>query len=185
MAATFRHVASRNNDPQLHTHAVIANMTRNAAGEWRSVEPTQLRRNRRLIGAWYRKRSGAAAGGDGLRSGSDAGGRAAELRACGVFAGDAGGVLDAPPRATFWTTSRTRAGSTARRPRRRRTLHTRKRKDEPAPGELSAMWKARAEALGARAGCGRGTSGPDGARLRAPAGAVHGAGSGLAGDRPP
>ena len=28
------------------------------------------------------------------------------------------------------------------------TLHTRKRKDEPAPGELSAMWKARAEALG-------------------------------------
>ena len=40
VAATFRHVASRNNDPQLHTHAVIANMTRNAAGEWRSVEPT-------------------------------------------------------------------------------------------------------------------------------------------------
>ena len=28
------------------------------------------------------------------------------------------------------------------------TLHTRKRKDEPAPGELAAMWKARAEALG-------------------------------------
>ncbi len=54
VAATFRHVASRNNDPQLHTHAVIANMTRNAAGEWRSVEPTQLQRNRRLIGAWYR-----------------------------------------------------------------------------------------------------------------------------------
>ena len=52
VAATFRHVASRNNDPQLHTHAVIANMTRNAAGEWRSVEPTLLQRNRRLIGAW-------------------------------------------------------------------------------------------------------------------------------------
>ena len=44
VAATFRHVASRNNDPQLHTHAVIANMTRNAAGEWRSVEPTALQR---------------------------------------------------------------------------------------------------------------------------------------------
>ena len=54
VAATFRHVASRNNDPQLHTHAVIANMMRNLAGEWRSVEPTQLQRNRRLIGAWYR-----------------------------------------------------------------------------------------------------------------------------------
>ena len=31
-AATFRHVASRNFDPQLHTHAVIANMTRDADG---------------------------------------------------------------------------------------------------------------------------------------------------------
>ena len=44
------------------------------------------------------ERSGAAAGRDGLRSGPDPGGWAAELRACGVFACDAGGVLDAPPR---------------------------------------------------------------------------------------
>ncbi len=28
VAALFRHIASRNLDPQLHTHAVIANMTR-------------------------------------------------------------------------------------------------------------------------------------------------------------
>ena len=54
IAATFRHLASRNNDPQLHTHAVVANMTRNRDGAWRSVEPTLLRRNRRLFGAWYR-----------------------------------------------------------------------------------------------------------------------------------
>ena len=38
LAATFRHVASRNGDPQLHTHAVIANVTRNARGEWRSLD---------------------------------------------------------------------------------------------------------------------------------------------------
>ena len=44
------------------------------------------------------ERSGAAAWRDGLRAGPDPGGRAAELRACGVFAGDAGGVLDAPAR---------------------------------------------------------------------------------------
>ena len=31
-AATFRHLASRNLDPQLHTHAVIANMTRGRDG---------------------------------------------------------------------------------------------------------------------------------------------------------
>ena len=54
VAATFRHIASRNLDPQLHTHAVVANMTRDARGRWKSVEPTLLHRNARLIGAYYR-----------------------------------------------------------------------------------------------------------------------------------
>ena len=54
IVAGFRHLASRNGDPQLHTHCVLANMTRNAAGEWRSVEPTKLLRGRKLIGAYYR-----------------------------------------------------------------------------------------------------------------------------------
>ena len=54
VAATFRHVASRNRDPQLHTHAVVANMTRGADGRWKSVEPTQIHRSARLIGAYYR-----------------------------------------------------------------------------------------------------------------------------------
>ena len=54
VAALFRHVASRNRDPQLHTHAVVANMTRDAEGRWKSVEPTLLHRNARLIGAYYR-----------------------------------------------------------------------------------------------------------------------------------
>ena len=54
VAALFRHVASRNRDPQLHTHAVVANMTRDAEGRWKSVESTLLHRNARLIGAYYR-----------------------------------------------------------------------------------------------------------------------------------
>ena len=54
VAATFRHVASRNHDPQIHTHCVIANMTRTHASTWRPVDPTSLRRNRKLIGAFYR-----------------------------------------------------------------------------------------------------------------------------------
>ena len=54
VAALFRHVASRNKDPQLHTHAVVANMTRGADGNWKSVEPTLIHRNARLIGAYYR-----------------------------------------------------------------------------------------------------------------------------------
>ena len=53
IVAGFRHLASRGGDPQLHTHCVLANMTRNAAGEWRSVEPTMIRRSEKLIGAYY------------------------------------------------------------------------------------------------------------------------------------
>ena len=54
VAATFRHVASRNLDPQLHTHCVIANMTRGTNGKWRSIETGDLKRNDKLIGAFYR-----------------------------------------------------------------------------------------------------------------------------------
>ena len=54
IVAGFRHLSSRGGDPQLHTHCVLANMTRNASGEWRSVEPTMIRRSEKLIGAYYR-----------------------------------------------------------------------------------------------------------------------------------
>ena len=54
VVAGFRHLTSRDRDPQLHTHCVLANMTRNASGEWRSVEPTRIRRSAKLIGAYYR-----------------------------------------------------------------------------------------------------------------------------------
>ena len=54
VAALFRHLTSRNQDPQLHTHCVVANMTRNAKGEWRSLETTKIRRSEKLIGAYYR-----------------------------------------------------------------------------------------------------------------------------------
>ena len=46
--AGFRHLTSRDQDPQLHTHCVLANMTRTASGEWRSVEPTKIRRSEKL-----------------------------------------------------------------------------------------------------------------------------------------
>ena len=54
VAATFRHLASRNLDPQLHTHAVIANMTRGRDGDWRSAEFTSVERSKLLMGAYYR-----------------------------------------------------------------------------------------------------------------------------------
>ena len=54
VAAVFRHLANRNLDPQLHSHAVIANMTRTGEGEWRSLDLGALASNEMLIGAFYR-----------------------------------------------------------------------------------------------------------------------------------
>ena len=54
VAGTFRHLASRNLDPQLHTHSVVANMTRGPDGSWRSLDTGSLGSRRLLIGAHYR-----------------------------------------------------------------------------------------------------------------------------------
>ena len=60
VAATFRHDTSRNLDPQLHTHAVIANMVRGGDGKWRTMANEKLYESKMLIGAIYR--SGLARG---------------------------------------------------------------------------------------------------------------------------
>ena len=52
--ATFRHDASRNLDPALHTHAVIANMVRDRDGKWRSMANERLYASKMLLGALYR-----------------------------------------------------------------------------------------------------------------------------------
>ena len=183
VAATFRHVASRNNDPQLHTHAVIANMTRNAAGEWRSVEPTLLQRNRRLIGAWYRNDLARRLGEmgyvlvptqvGGLPSFELAGYSPAMLEAFSTRRRD---ILDYMADKGWKYEREDRAGGDAAYAKAE---------------ERARAWRAVGDVEGPRrgtracAGCGRGTARPDGARPRAPAGALHAAGSGLAGDRPP
>ncbi|MCY4349724.1 MAG: relaxase domain-containing protein [Thiotrichales bacterium] len=54
VAATFRHDTSRNLDPQLHTHAVIANMLQGADGKWRTMANERLYASKMLIGTLYR-----------------------------------------------------------------------------------------------------------------------------------
>ena len=54
VAATFRHDTSRNLDPQLHTHAVIANMLQGEDGKWRTMANEKLYRSKMMIGALYR-----------------------------------------------------------------------------------------------------------------------------------
>ena len=54
VAATFRHDTSRNLDPQLHTHAVLANMVQGEDGKWRTMGNEKLYASKMLIGALYR-----------------------------------------------------------------------------------------------------------------------------------
>ena len=54
VAATFRHDTSRNLDPQLHTHSVIANMVQGEDGKWRSMANEGLYARQKPIGMLYR-----------------------------------------------------------------------------------------------------------------------------------
>jgi TrwC relaxase len=53
LAAAYRHRLSRAGDPQLHTHVVVANMTR-AEGRWTSLEAHGLYEHKSAGGAVYR-----------------------------------------------------------------------------------------------------------------------------------
>ena len=54
VVATFRHDTSRNLDPQLHTHAVLANMVQGEDGKWRAMANEALYRQQKLTGMLYR-----------------------------------------------------------------------------------------------------------------------------------
>ena len=54
VAATFRHDTSRNLDPQLHTHCVVANMVQGGDGKWRTMVDDGLFKGKMAIGAIYR-----------------------------------------------------------------------------------------------------------------------------------
>ena len=54
VAATFRHDTSRNLDPQLHTHAVIANMVQGEDRKWHTMVDDGLFKGKMTIGAIYR-----------------------------------------------------------------------------------------------------------------------------------
>jgi conjugative relaxase-like TrwC/TraI family protein len=55
VVASFQHGTSRAQDPQLHTHNVIMNATRDEDGAWRSLEPRALYQLQKQIGAIYRQ----------------------------------------------------------------------------------------------------------------------------------
>jgi conjugative relaxase-like TrwC/TraI family protein len=53
LAAGFRHRTSRAGDPQLHTHVLVANLTRGPDGRWSALDAQAIYRSRRAAGAVY------------------------------------------------------------------------------------------------------------------------------------
>ena len=147
VAATFRHDTSRNLDPQLHTHSVIANMVQGEDGKWRSMANEGLYERQKLVGMLYRNE---LAGGL-ARLGYDI----EKTHADGRF--EIAGV----PREAIESFSTRRAeieaamndralGATADSPRlaERAALMTRAAKRDIDRGELSGVWAKQATDLG-------------------------------------
>ena len=146
VVAGFRHLTSRDQDPQLHTHCVLANMTRNAAGDWRSVEPTRIRRSVRLIGAYYRNELARRLQALGMAVTPTLVGRVPGFELAGygrsfldAFSGRRREILAHLERLGLPYTP-TLAQTAA--------LHTRRRKKDTGLAELVPAWRARARALG-------------------------------------
>ena len=145
-AATFRHLASCNLDPQLHTHAVVANMTRGRDGGWRSAEFTSVERSKLLIGAYYRNE---------LRTRLEKIGYATVPTLVGrmpgfEIAGYRKPVLDAfsTRRRELLDYMQDRGWENTPGRTQQAALYTRRRKAEPDQQVLSASWQARAQELG-------------------------------------
>ncbi|WP_017158660.1 MobF family relaxase [Xanthomonas phaseoli] len=54
IVAKFRHETSREQDPQLHTHAVVMNLTRRGDGQWRALRNDNIIKSVSYLGAHYR-----------------------------------------------------------------------------------------------------------------------------------
>ena len=53
VVATFLHDVNRNGEPQLHVHAVVANATRTADGQWRALRSDELYNRQHVMGAVF------------------------------------------------------------------------------------------------------------------------------------
>ena len=146
VVAGFRHLASRDQDPQLHTHCVLANMTRTASGEWRSVEPTKIRRSQKLIGAYYRNELARRLQALGMAVAPRMVGPVPGFELAGyersfidAFSGRRRAILEYLEQKELpYTAENTQKAA----------LHTRRRKEDRTLADLVPEWRARAQALG-------------------------------------
>ena len=149
--ATFTHETSRNLDPQLHTHAVIANMVQGVDGKWRTMANEKLYSSKMLIGALYRSEL--------AREMASLGYGIEKTHADGRFeiAGVSREVIDAysTRRAEIEAAMEGRGLGTPaenQRAAQRAALMTRAAKRDVDRAELREMWRRQAEGLGFDAG---------------------------------
>ena len=146
VAAGFRHLTSRSQDPQLHTHCVVANMTRSAQCEWRSLEATRIHRGEKLIGAYYRNALALRLQALGYAITPTLVGRIPGFEIAGyeralldAFSGRRREILTwLEAHGLAYTPALTRMAA----------LHTRRRKVDIGLGVLIPQWRARAKTLG-------------------------------------
>ena len=147
VTATFRHDISRNLDPQLHTHCVIANMVQGGDGKWRTMVNDGLYQQKMAIGAIYRAELA-----EGLK---ELGYGIEKTHPDGRF------EIEGVPRDVIEAFSTRRAeieaamaerglGTTAENPHlaARATLMTRAHKQDVDKGRLRETWKLQASMLG-------------------------------------
>ena len=149
VAATFRHVASRNLDPQLHTHSVVANMTQNAEGEWRSADFLHIERAKHLIGAHYRAELKRRLEALGYATVETMVGSVPGFEIAGYDRATLRAFSTRRAEALAWVKERNLDSASAA-VMQQAVLYTRKRKDEPSREELNRIWQARMAELGPR-----------------------------------
>lgn len=144
--ASFRHDTSRAQDPQLHTHNVIMNMTQDAEGNWRSLEPRALYQLQKAIGAVYRQELavGVRALGYAIEQGKDS---LFEIKGVPAAAIRAFSERAAQVEARLAERGQTRATASAEE-KQIAALDTREAKQSLERGELVSTWRAEADAAG-------------------------------------
>ena len=143
VAAAFRHRTSRAGDPQLHTHVLVANMTRGADGRWSALDGRQLYLQAKTAGTLYQA---------ALRD------QLAPLGLAWVLNANGTAEIEGIPRSVLRGFSRRREqieaelaahGATGPRAAQLATLATRPAKQPGVdPVTLAGRWQARAHELG-------------------------------------
>lgn len=143
VGAAFTHRTSRADDPQLHTHVVLANVIRGTDGRWSAVDSWAIFRHARTAGAVYQ----ATLRGELTRR------LGVEWGPVHASVAEISGIPDAVCREFSTQHNRIedeceRTGSDSRAARQRAAYRTRPTKSHQEPAQLRPSWERRVRELG-------------------------------------